>query len=50
MNDRMRRLSLIAFALAFVLALLPYLARGAALDTSVSPGQMAGSMLSLIHI
>lgn len=45
MNDRMRRLSLIAFALAFVLALLPYLARGAALDTSVSPGQMAGSML-----
>lgn len=48
MNGRMGRLSVIAFLLAFLLALLPYLARGATPDeVSPSPERMVGSMLML---
>ncbi|WP_300806683.1 glycoside hydrolase family 3 N-terminal domain-containing protein [uncultured Desulfovibrio sp.] len=48
MNGQMARLSLIAFILAFLLALLPHLARGATPGEPVlSPERMVGSMLML---
>lgn len=46
MNGQMARLSLIAFILAFLLALLPHLARGATPGGPVlTPERMVGSML-----